>query len=42
MVAILVTAVEPLLRASVDAEIDTRAPITEIADRLLEIAPRAS
>lgn len=31
-------AVEPLLRASADAEIDTRAPVAEVADRLLALA----
>jgi broad-specificity NMP kinase len=31
-------AVEPLLRATADAEIDTRAPVTEVADRLVAIA----
>ena len=34
-------AVEPLLRVSASAEIDTRAPVTEVADRLVEIARRA-
>jgi broad-specificity NMP kinase len=31
-------AVEPLLRATADAEIDTRAPVPEVADRLAAIA----
>ncbi|HKV69538.1 MAG TPA: AAA family ATPase, partial [Gaiellales bacterium] len=31
-------AVEPLLRAGATAEIDTRAPVAEVADRILEIA----
>ena len=35
-------AVEPLLRAGADAEIDTRAPVAEVADRLLRIARDAS
>jgi dephospho-CoA kinase len=35
-------AVEPLLRAGASAEIDTRAPVTEVADRLVEIAGSAS
>ena len=34
-------AVEPLLRAGADAEIDTRAPLGEVADRLLAIARRS-
>jgi dephospho-CoA kinase len=35
-------AVEPRLRARADAEIDTRAPVTEVADRLVRIARGAS
>jgi dephospho-CoA kinase len=31
-------AVEPLLRARADVEIDTRAPVAEVADRLVRIA----
>jgi shikimate kinase len=31
-------AVEPLLRAGADEEIDTRAPVTDVADRLVRIA----
>jgi dephospho-CoA kinase len=34
--------VEPLLRAGANEEIDTRAPITEMADRLVRVARRAS
>jgi dephospho-CoA kinase len=34
--------VEPLLRAGADAEIDTRAPVAEVADRLARIARDAS
>jgi dephospho-CoA kinase len=33
-----VAAVEPRLRAGADAEIDTRAPVAEVADRLVRIA----
>ena len=36
------TTVEPLLRAGADAEIDTRAPVAEVADRLARIARDAS
>jgi len=32
--------VEPLLRAGATAEIDTRAPVADVADRLVEIARR--
>jgi shikimate kinase len=35
-------AVEPLLRATADAEIDTRAPVAEVADRLVAIARTAA
>ncbi|TFV89250.1 shikimate kinase [Blastococcus sp. CT_GayMR16] len=35
-------AVEPRLRAGADAEIDTRAPVAEVADRLVRIARGAS
>jgi hypothetical protein len=35
-------AVEPLLRAGADVEIDTRAPVAEVADRLVRIARAAS
>lgn len=35
-------AVEPRLRARADAEIDTRAPIAEVADRLVRLAQKAS
>lgn len=35
-------AVEPQLRAGADAEIDTRAPVAEVADRLVRIARDAS
>ena len=35
-------AVEPLLRASASEEIDTRAPVRAVADRLVEIARNAS
>ncbi len=34
--------VEPLLRAGADVEIDTRAPVTEVADRLVRIARDAA
>jgi broad-specificity NMP kinase len=34
-------AVEPLLRAGADVEIDTRAPVAEVADRLVRIAREA-
>ncbi len=33
---------EPLLRAAADAEIDTRAPVAEVADRLLAVARRGA
>jgi adenylate kinase family enzyme len=35
-------AVEPRLRAGADAEIDTRAPVGEVADRLVAIARQAT
>jgi broad-specificity NMP kinase len=35
-------AVEPLLRAAADAEIDTRTPVAAVADRLVAIARRAA
>jgi hypothetical protein len=37
-----VSAVEPLLRAGADAEVDTRAPVREVADRLVGIARAAA
>lgn len=37
-----VAAVEPLLRASADAEIDTRAPVAQVAERLVGIARTAA
>ncbi|GAB3312929.1 hypothetical protein GCM10027451_26340 [Geodermatophilus aquaeductus] len=37
-----VAAVEPLLRATADVEIDPRAPVAEVADRLVEIARTAA
>jgi broad-specificity NMP kinase len=36
------SAVEPLLRRGADAEVDTRAPVAEVADRLVRIARDAS
>ena len=34
-------AVEPLLRAAADVEVDTRAPVAEVADRLQQVARAA-